>query len=177
MYRLFVALRPPRPMRTALLATMGGLERARWQSDEQLHLTLRFIGEVDRHQASDVAAALGGVHHPAFTLKLDGYGCFDQKGRIDALWASVAPHDAVRSLRDAVNRALGRVGIAPEGRAFLPHITTARFSRASAPIAPLPAGLPMPPPVEGLFDSFFLYQSDLGAGGSSYSVIERYPLA
>ena len=110
MYRLFVALRPPRPMRTALLATMGGLERARWQSDEQLHLTLRFIGEVDRHQASDVAAALGGVHHPAFTLKLDGYGWFDQKGRIDALWASVAPRYSRGRNRPGIDR-FGKCGI------------------------------------------------------------------
>lgn len=176
MFRLFVALRPPPAMRAALLAAMGGIDRARWQTDEQLHLTLRFIGEVDRHQASDIAAALGGVHHSPVSLKLDGYGCFDRSGRIDALWAGVTPHDAVRSLRDAVNRALARAGVAPEQRAFLPHITVARFSRVSAPVAPLPAGLIMPPPVEGGFDSFYLYESDMGATGSTYSVIERYRL-
>src|SRR3546814_13749731 len=49
-HRLFVALRPARPVRTALIAAMHGIAAARWQSDEQLHLTLRFIGEVDRHR-------------------------------------------------------------------------------------------------------------------------------
>ena len=57
MHRLFVALRPPVPVRDHLLDLMHGVEGARWQSDDQLHLTLRFIGEVDRHQASDIAAA------------------------------------------------------------------------------------------------------------------------
>lgn len=176
MYRLFVALRPPRIMRNALIAMMGGLPGARWQNDDQLHLTLRFIGEVDGHRTADIVAALGSVYHPAFSLTLDGTGCFDKRDRIDSLWAGVAPHDSVRSLRDSVNRALVRVGIESDPRAFVPHITLARFSRKNAPIAPLPPGLLMPPPVEGHFDSFHLYESDLGSGGSTYSIIERYPL-
>ncbi len=177
MFRLFVALRPPPAMRQALIAIMGGFEQARWQSDDQLHLTLRFIGEVDRHQAADIAAALGAIHQPAFALKLDGFGWFDKKGRIDTVWAGVTPHDAVRSLHEAVDRALTRAGVAADGRAFLPHITIARFARAVAPIAPLSAGLIMPPPIEARFDHFHLYESSLGASGSTYTNIERYPLA
>jgi 2'-5' RNA ligase len=176
MFRLFVALRPPPALRDALIPCKSGLDRVRWQSDDQLHLTLRFIGEVDRHLATDIATALGSVHHPAVTVKLDGLGCFDRDGFIDALWVGVTPHDPVRSLRDAVNRALVRVGIAPERRTFLPHITMARFSRGSAPVMPLPPWLVMPVQAEGHFDSFCLYESDLGAGGSAYTVIERYPL-
>jgi 2'-5' RNA ligase len=176
MFRLFVALRPPRAMRQALVAMMGGLPGARWQDDDQLHLTLRFIGEVDGHQTADIAAALGSVHHPAFALTLDGTGCFDKRARIDTLWAGLTPHDAVRSLRDSVNRALARVGVSPDPRAFVPHITIARFSRSNAPIAPLPPGLLMPPPVTGHFDGFNLYESDLGSEGSTYSILERYRL-
>src|SRR3546814_11259022 len=51
MHRLFVAIRPPSAIRKALLSIMGGVEGARWQSNDLLHLTLRFIGEVDRHPA------------------------------------------------------------------------------------------------------------------------------
>jgi len=61
MHRLFVAIRPPDRIRDLLLGAMGGISGARWQQDEQLHLTLRFLGEVDRHQARDVHAALGRV--------------------------------------------------------------------------------------------------------------------
>ena len=57
MHRLFVAIRPPRAVRQRLLAIMGGVRGARWQSDDQLHLTLRFIGEVDRHLGDDIHAA------------------------------------------------------------------------------------------------------------------------
>ena len=61
MLRLFVALRPPRAIRESLIAAMGGVPHARWQDDEQLHCTLRFLGEVDPPQAEDVAAALGSI--------------------------------------------------------------------------------------------------------------------
>jgi 2'-5' RNA ligase len=176
MHRLFVALRPPRPMRDALLDAMGEIEGARWQNDEQLHLTLTFIGAVDRHVAEDAAAVLGSVSHPPFDLKLDGIGSFDRKGRIVSIWASVTPHDRVSSLHAAISRALVRVGIYPEQRAFVPHITLARFSAGQATVAGLPVKRFWPSPIEGHFDHFLLYESELGASGSTYSAINRYPL-
>jgi 2'-5' RNA ligase len=176
MHRLFVALRPPRPMREALLAVMGGVRGARWQSDDQLHLTLRFLGEIDRHLAEDVAAALGSVVHPAFDLELAGIGCFDRRGRIDTIWAGVAPHEPVRSLHLAVSRALRRVGVAAEDRAFAPHITIARFSKGGQPALPLPIERLWPQPVGGHFDHFLLFESELGSSGPTYSAVQRYPL-
>lgn len=175
MHRLFVALRPPRPMREALLATMGDIPGARWQDDDQLHLTLRFIGGVDRHVAEDIAAALGSVSHPGFELRLDGIGSFDRRGRVDAIWAGVAPHDPVRSLHVSVTRALTRAGIPPEMRAFVPHITLARLPRGASTSA-LPMERLWPGRVEARFDHFILYESELGASGPTYSVIERYSL-
>lgn len=176
MHRLFVALRPPRDMRAALLAAMGGIVGARWQNDEQLHLTLRFIGEVDRHVAEDVAAALGSVSHPPFTLRLDGIGSFDRRGRIDTIWAGVAPHDPVVTLHAAVTRALMRAGIPPESRAFVPHITLARFTRGPDSLVGLPIADMWPAPVEAMFDHVLLYESRLGSEGARYEAIERYRL-
>jgi len=164
-------------MRDALLAAMGGIAGARWLDDEQLHITIRFIGEVDRHRAEDIAAGLGSVIHPAFALRLDGIGCFDRRGRIDAIWAGVTPHQPLRSLHAAVTAALLRVGIAAEERAFVPHVTMARFSRGMEPDPPLPMDRLWPKPVEATFDHFLLYESSLGATGPSYSAIARYRLA
>lgn len=176
MHRLFVALRPPRPMREALLAAMGNVPGARWQDDEQLHLTLRFIGEVDRHVAEDVAAALGSVSHPAFDLRLNGVKSFERKGRTDNIWASVTPHGDVRSLHAAVTSALSRADIPPEERAFVPHITMARFSRGTEPMGVLPMERLWPAPIDAHFDNFLLYESSLGASGASYAAIARYRL-
>lgn len=176
MHRLFVAIRPPAPIRQLLLAAMGGISGARWQSDEQLHLTLRFIGKVDRHLAGDVHAALGGVHQPPFTLALNGIGCFDRKGFPDAVWAGVTPHDEVKALHRKVDAALLRVGVQPDERAFLPHITIARLNRSAGPIGNLleeAGGLTSP---SFAVDSFALFESDLTHEAAVYSVVARYPL-
>lgn len=61
MHRLFVGIRPPAAIRALLLDKMSGAEGVRWQDDEQLHITLRYIGEVERPVAEDIAAMLGQV--------------------------------------------------------------------------------------------------------------------
>jgi 2'-5' RNA ligase len=175
-HRLFVALRPPRPIRTALIAAMHGISGARWQDDEQLHLTLRFIGEVDRHRAEDIAAALGGLHAPAITARIAGVGLFERQGRLHMVWAGVEPHAPLAALHRKVDQTLARVGIAPETRAFVPHITLARLNRATGPVAPFLAqssDLTSPP---FLFGHITLYESEMGHGGSRYHPVARYPL-
>ena len=176
MHRLFVALRPPSEMRAQLLSLMGGVPGARWQSDDQLHLTLRFIGEVDAPQADDIAAALGTVDRPRPTMALKGAGSFDHKGHLHSLWAGIAPDDALRQLHERVDRALVRAGIAPEQRAFKPHITLARLGRQAGPVEPFLgriAGLAGPP---ATIDAFILFESRLGHEGASYEAVARYPL-
>lgn len=163
-------------MRSQLLAMMGGIRNARWQSDDQLHLTLRFIGEVDRHQADDIAAALTGVDRPRPTIALSGVGAFDRKGMVHTLWAGVASNAALKTLHDRANRALQQAGVPPEDRAFAPHITVARLSRDAGPVEPFlarGAGLASEP-VE--VDAFILFESTLGGEGPSYEAIARYPL-
>ena len=176
MHRLFVAIRPPEPIRKRLLGVMGGVQNARWQDDEQLHLTLRFIGEVDRHQAEDIAATLGSVRQSPFEIALFGVGSFGKRGK-GALWAGVAPQDELKLLHKKVDQACLRVGIAPDNRAYHPHITLARLGRNAGPVEPFIerwAGLSSDVfPV----DSFCLYESRLGSEGASYTIVERYPLS
>ena len=97
MHRLFAAIRPPQHIRRSLLDVMGGVSGARWQSDDQLHLTLRFIGEVEAHVAEDVAAALGSVHHSRFEIALDRIGSFERRGQPEVIWAGV---NAARSIEE-----------------------------------------------------------------------------
>jgi 2'-5' RNA ligase len=172
MHRLFAGLELPPPLRDVLLGTMGGVAGARWQTDAQLHLTLRFIGDVDRHRAQDIAAALGQVRAPPFTLALGAPGVFETRGVIDTLWVGVTPHAAVKALAQRIDQALVRVGIAPEARAFLPHITLARLGRGAGPVdAALAQVLPA---LSFDVDGFALFESTLGAGGSVYDIVERY---
>lgn len=177
MHRLFVAIRPPSAIRQQLLSLMGGVPGARWQHDDQLHLTLRFIGEVDRHMAADVAAALGQVRHPRFEIALDGIGAFDRRGRADALWAGVAPRDQLDQLHNKIDQALTRIGLVPETRAYFPHVTLARFGRSGGSIdgfAEAHGGLS-----SAAFEvtHFVLYESTLGHEGATYHAIDRYALS
>lgn len=179
MHRLFAALRPPPAIRAALAAVMEGLPGARWQDDDQLHCTLRFIGEVDRHQAEDVAAALAGVVAPAPMARVEGVGTFDSRGHVDTLWARVVPADPLAQLHRKVDQALTRAGIAPDARRYLPHITLARFGRRAAdPLAiarwvEAHAALAT---ADFALDHLFLYESHLTRDGARYEAVARWRL-
>ena len=175
-HRLFVALRPPRPVRDILIAAMHGISGARWQNDEQLHLTLRFIGEVDRHQAEDIAAALGALHTPAIAARISGVDLFERQGRPHMIWAGVEPHEPIAALHRKVDQLLSRVGVTPETRAFVPHVTLARLNRGSGPVAPfLALNNDLASPAFE-FGHVALYESELAHGGSHYHPVARYPL-
>lgn len=177
MHRLFVAIRPPPHIRQQLLNAMGGVQGARWQDDEQLHLTLRFIGEVDRHRAEDIALALGSVRLSPFSLALNGLGTFERRGQAVTVWAGVTPHEEVKLLHKKVDQAIVRTGLEPERRAFSPHITMARLGRSAGSIEHLLAagGELTSPPFE--VTEFRLYESQLTPEGAHYTIVERYPLA
>lgn len=179
MYRLFVALTPPRPIRERLLTLTSGVPGARWQNDGQLHLTLRFIGEVDGRVAEDLAAVLGQVHAAPLRLTLHGVGAFDRHGRVEALWAGIARDEALAGLHRKIDQALVRAGQAPERRAYLPHITLARFSRGpragpeTARWLADHAALSSEPFETG---HFALFESHLGHAGAEYEMVSRWPL-
>lgn len=175
MHRLFVAIRPPDRVRDRLLARMGGIGGARWQSDEQLHLTLRFIGEVDRHRAGDIHAALGAIHHPWFEVTVSGVGTFERRGRPEVVWAGVSPLEPLKALHKKIDQALVRVGVEPDRRAFHPHITLARLNRSSGPVRDF---LEQPGEFGASFvvERFGLFESSLTPEGAVYTEIETYPL-
>ncbi|SEN18504.1 2'-5' RNA ligase [Sphingomonas gellani] len=179
MPRLFVALRPPPAIREDLLSLQGGVPGARWQDEEQLHLTVRFIGDVEGPVADDVAAALGSVHASAPTARLFGVGAFRHRDRTEAIWAGVQPADPLRALHAKVDQACARAGLERERRSYLPHITLARFSRSAGGDPAIErwlaerAGLSGPSfPMMHLI----LYQSVLGRDGARYEAIARWPL-
>ena len=176
MHRLFVALRPSALLRRHCLdAIAGGPSGWAWQREEQLHVTLRFIGEVDRRMADDVTAALCAVHASAVELGLHGVGFFDQ-GRQGVLFARAIPRDPLDALHKKIDRALVSAGLAPDRRAFLPHITLARRRRAAIePSSWLEAHAALSAPPEPI-DQFTLYESRLGHDGAHYEAVAEFPL-
>ena len=176
MHRLFVAIRLPAPVRAQLLGLMGGVAGARWLSEDQLHLTVRFIGEVDRHLARDVDAALSSLHHPRFSIAVNGLGVFERRGEPVTLWTGVAPHAPLHALHKKVDQALVRVGVEPDRRAYAPHVTIARLPRGAGPVRALveqSGGVAGPP---FAVEEFCLYESRLTPEGPVYTLAERYAL-
>lgn len=178
MHRLFVALRPPADVRRALLDAMGGIAGARWQDDGQLHLTLRYIGEVERPVAEDAATALDRVRAAPVTLAIRGVGRFDGAGGRPggAVWAGVTPHDALARLHAKIDQALVRAGLEPERRAYLPHITLARLPRRAGSPKRFLADAAMLSSAPFTLDHFLLFESRLGSDGATYEAVARYPL-
>ncbi|MES2057845.1 MAG: RNA 2',3'-cyclic phosphodiesterase [Pseudomonadota bacterium] len=179
MHRLFVALRPPLPIRDAMADLMDGVPEARWQDDEQLHLTLRYIGEVDRRTAEDVADALSRIHAPAIDVRLTGVGQFDRKGRTHTLWAGVTPAEPLAALHQKVDHALIRFGLAAEERAYLPHVTLARLPVAAGAAPEIGHWLEEHSALASepfRLEHLMLFESHLGPGGARYEAIARWPL-
>ena len=176
MHRLFVAIRPPEDIRDLLVDAMDDGPELRWVGDEQLHLTLRFIGEVERPLASDISAALGRIRFDRFEMRIRDVGRFDQRNG-GALWAGVEPGAPVAALAAKVERACQSAGLAAERRAFHPHITLARWkgraSRAADAFIDRNKGLGSPP-FEA--DCFLLIESHLSRHGPHYEVVEEFPL-
>jgi 2'-5' RNA ligase len=176
MHRLFVAIRPPEAIRDLLIDAMDDSPALRWISDDNLHLTLRFIGEVERPLAEDIARALLQVRADRFALQLNGTGRFDQRNG-GAVWAGVDPKAEVAALAAKVDRACQSVGLEPEHRAFHPHITLARFGRQAKvevdPFLRRNASLR-----SGPFDvtEFRLFESRLSRHGAHYEPVAIYPL-
>ncbi len=177
MHRLFVALRPPEAIRDALIDTMEGVEGARWQFDEQLHLTLRFVGDIDEHDAEDLAHALSQVSVAPFALAIRGVGTFETKGRLTSLWAGIEPSEPLAILQRRIERACQRAGQTPVTRKFVPHITIARTNAATGPIGSwLTEHGRLALPVWQV-DAFHLYESRLDPGGAQYEPVIGFPLS
>lgn len=125
--RLFVAIDLPWDIREQLAGLARGLPGARWVPTQNLHLTLRFIGEVPRPAADDIDLALTTLRGKRFALTLNGVGTHNRGGRDTALWVGVERSLGLEHLQAKIETALQRAGLPPERRRFLPHVTLARL--------------------------------------------------
>lgn len=129
MLRLFVGVGFPPELKLRLSLLCSGVLGARWVDPGNLHLTLRFIGEIGEDLAGDVDDALARVRGRRFSLQLAGTGVFGSGGRPRNLWVGVERSAELVGLRDKIEHALIRAGLPPEPRKFAPHVTLARLHK------------------------------------------------
>lgn len=178
MPRLFTGLEIPHDVAFGLSLKRGGLPGARWIDPENYHITLRFIGDVDYSTANEVSDALDRLaNSEAFTIKLGHLGSFGgDKPR--ALYAGVENNAALQRLQAAQERVLQRLGLEPEGRKFVPHVSLARLRGTSAAdLARFMAFSGRFEPLEFPVGRFVLFSSRDSVGGGPYLVEQTYPLA
>lgn len=177
MPRIFTGLEIPDEIGQTLSLLRGGLPGARWIDPQNYHLTLRFIGNVDSIVAREVASMLDQVKRTSFELGLHGLSSFGGR-KPRAVVAVAAPVQALLDLQAEHERLLRRIGLEPEGRKYIPHVTLARLRDSSSrQVADYLAG-------RGLFrsalfdvDRFVLFSSRASIGGGPYVVEAAFPLS
>jgi RNA 2',3'-cyclic 3'-phosphodiesterase len=177
MPRLFTGVEIPSGIGQALATLRGGLPGARWIDPGNYHLTLRFIGDVDDVIAHEVADLLGRIKRVGFDLHLEGLTSFGGR-KPRAVVAQVAPAQALIDVQAEQERLMQRIGLEPEGRKYMPHVTLARLRDSSSrQVAEYLAA-------RGLFRTspfrvsrFVLFSSRASVGGGPYVVEASYPLS
>jgi 2'-5' RNA ligase len=128
--RLFCAVEIPDDVSERLIAIQRGVPNASWSPRENLHLTLRFFGDVPEPTADEIDSALDEVAAGAapFEMRLKGAGFFGGDNP-HALYIGVAPSEALQQLAADCERAARRAGVKPETRKYTPHVTLAYLNR------------------------------------------------
>lgn len=178
MLRLFVALPLPAVVRERLSMIQTGVPKARWLDQANLHLTLRYVGEVEDHIGHEVAAALDRVDAPGFDLRLTGVGYFGSDRKPTVLWAGVERCEPLHLLKEKVDSAVRQAGIPRDGGKFRPHVTLARLP-VSTPVGRVGRwlennGLFRSPPLS--MTEFTLFSSHLGSERAIHTPLRDYRL-
>ncbi len=178
MIRLFVALPIPDDLRTRIAGLQGGIDGATWVAPEKLHITLRFIGEVPEDRLEDIVGALDLVTPPPFLVEPGDTGRFGTGDKARSIWVGIRKSPEIEALHQAIDNALVRTGLPPEGRRYTPHITVARMRSARggrvANWLEATAGF-FATPFEAR--TFVLYESRMGRGGPVYVPVAEFPLS
>ncbi len=175
--RLFVAVELPESVRQLLSEWQTGLPGVRWTAPENLHLTVRFIGEVPQAKVPVIKAWLKTVSENAFSLQIKGLGYFDKHPQA-VVWAGIVPSPELAALQQRVNDVLAlHAGIKKDVGQFSPHITLGRVKQADrAALKAFTAKYGDVTTATFRVEFFTLFSSVLAPGGAVHSVEERYSL-
>lgn len=178
MYRLFVAVDIPDSAKEAISFISCGIPGARWVDKEHIHLTLRFIGDVDGRVLKEIQDAFSEIKMKPFTLVINGVGFFPPRQEPRILWTGIEKNEELSRLRNKVENILVRLGLPPEERKFSPHITIARLrdtpvERAGRYLSE--HGLFKLEPFE--VNEFHLYSSTLNSKGPKHIKEASWPLS
>ena len=176
--RLFISIPFPPPCQDSLATLMDPVDGVRWTRPEQLHLTLRFLGDVLDEQAQRMTDALAQIRVESFVLPIEGVGKFPPRGPTKILWAGLGnAHTRLFQLRQRVDDAVLSAGWQGDLRTFEPHVTVGRVVTADRGI--VDTWLKDHRDYVGpsfRVNAFQLVSSDLHSSGPVHTVIHEFPL-
>jgi len=182
--RLFVALEIPRAVRDNLATLIKDLRtadpKARWVRPENIHVTLKFIGEAPADKLGNIRGALAGVHSEReVELNFRGLGFFPNAKRPSVLWAGIDASPNLQSLAGDIENSLEKLGFPREQRPFVPHLTIARFQtpRIHEPLQSVIAQSSGREFGSLRTDEFHLIESKLKPSGAEYTTVESFRFA
>jgi len=177
--RSFIAIELPDGVKSALAELRQELKKCkadiRWVKPDNIHLTLKFLGDTDEKIIGSIAEAVktACIGYKKFTLEIKGVGVFPDIRAPRVLWAGISDNDSLTGLQKSIEDGLVKLGYAVERRRFRPHLTLGRFKSSSGK--------------EDLYDkieehknislgfmevkSIFLIKSDLAPSGAEYTKI------
>ena len=177
MNRLFVSISLPEIVRDSISQLQHEIDGANWRHDDQFHLTLAFIGDVDAHGLLEAVSLLDGMMVPSFDLTLKGAGLFGG-AKPRAVWVGCKANAQLNYLQEKIETGLRRADFKIEKRRFIPHVTLAYLKNSFSPeveawcamhslfsVGPFPV------------TEFHLMQSFTSEKSSHYEVLETYPLS
>jgi 2'-5' RNA ligase len=177
--RLFLALTLPAAVRDVLAGMATPLPGVTWTRPGQLHVTLRFLGDVSEEIVEPMSARLAEIRVEPFILPLEGLGTFPPNRPPRVLWIGVgAGHPRLFQLRQRIDDALLASGLQLDVRTFHPHVTLARCAETAA--AAIGHWLhdhreTTAPPFR--VEAFDLYASRLEPAGAVHTLKRHFPLA
>jgi RNA 2',3'-cyclic 3'-phosphodiesterase len=176
MLRLFTGLELPTLVAEDLAMMQGGILGARWIDPDSFHITIRFIGDIEQGLGREVAHALDRMEIKPFNIRLKGIDVFGGN-KPHAIIAHVEESVELRRLQQAQERICQSLGLAPEPRKFIPHVTLARLREAD------PKALRNFIESHALYRStdirverFVLFSSRPSRGGGPYAVEGAYAM-
>jgi len=177
MLRLFIAIDIPEDIRILMCGMGATIPGARGVPSEQLHLTLKFLGDTDGGLVPDIREALADIEATPFAIRLKGVGHFPPRGTPRVLWAGIEPVMEVVALRNRVEKALAEIGIERDHRKFSAHVTLARLKNSPLNrVSQFLAGNSLFETPPFTVREFLLYSSSLSAKGAVHTVLASYPL-
>lgn len=189
MLRSFVAVEVPREIQDLLARSIAPLQKAlpsplvRWVARENVHLTLKFLGDVSPANLQRLASGLEGeaASHSTFSMTIGKLGAFPNSRRARVLWIGLVAPPALLALQRGVDAASARLGYPAEDRPFSPHLTIGRVNQnaGASDLQRIRLALESNPVGElGIVkvDALHIYKSDLHPGGSIYTHLYALPL-